>query len=1195
MSRAFNDPNLNCPLHRRATGLVRTLVVASSTLAILLVCYSMYEYSQRGGEARIKASKALHPARPAPPEAWKAAANAPTTQRKPGSSIGQMAVGEGRDIRLSLYPREGTRSVMEIEVRRYEPTGTGANEFMLFDPLIRMRTKDSRAVRITADRGVLNAERKSTGNLDPRRGHLSGNVLIEIDRLTEDERAALPEETRHKRDPSQLVTVELDLIEFDLEYSKIVVPRGGIHVTASDLDFTANDLEVWFDDEKGRIEYLRINDGGRLVLRDGGGQFGMGFSGGGSQGQDSVTIVQWLRNAITASLKTKELMTAVRAPVEDEKAAEKLETEPVPQSAEPTESVEQGIPVFALNAKGEDEDDKPADRYFVRIEEDVEVTQSLDGKMSTRLAADVLEILREVSAADKQRARSASEGTAGKPGGSAIAVREQTTLEWKTRLTLQTCKPDDPICTGNQGTTIIATGSPTRLVSPQWQVTCSHLRAQPDESKVWFEGNAVEPVVVRSASAGVTEGFEVYTERTGNDLHIKVKGPGSIRRSSDANGEEGAVVPALVTTGKGDRDRDGEGNDGIIEFSEGVELFGRFVEKTSLSFTQGVVTKENRVLDRAIFTGDVKMREDELQLDADSLVVHFGVEQRWRGDRQMIERLEGRGHVQLLRLEDRITCSEIDVTLSTDRDGRTIPLVATARGNVEATQSRRTIQARDRLVVDFEMVSRPAPPFNVRKVHAAAIEKGLDPSTVDFDAKRREHEAKQITEVGVKRLRADGEVVVVDPDQSLEITAERLDCRIVNGQNIAEAIVDGSDAGPASVRLDTFSVTGHRIILNVEDQWAEVPGQGHMTFQSLRDLDGSESDEPIPISITWRDWMKYQGRENRSVFNGDVHATSQATTTFDCDRLVVEFEDALSDRVGQSDSTDWWIFNDLVTGAGLGNRSAGAGRRSTSSGFNKKPAKILATGFASVETAELDPVSGKLLNRARLTGPSLSVDLRPNVSRMLIEGAGKLLLEDFRPLVRKVAQGNNQEEQGLFSLDSNAGPSKTLIEWEDAMWYDFAIAQTRFEGNVKLKHLSGAELEKVFGRVAGGSASAEAGRSTFLRCNVLTVDFLDRSERARRDGTQRMGGLSSDRLRQFQASGAVELQDKTEGLSVRADTVVFEKARQLLQVYGTPTRKAHIVHQKPGQSPNVFTTERLFYDLKSKRFDIYKPMFTRGQ
>ncbi|MCH8242245.1 MAG: hypothetical protein IH897_06500 [Planctomycetes bacterium] len=34
------------PRKRRAGGAVRTLVVASATLAILFVCYSMYQYSQ---------------------------------------------------------------------------------------------------------------------------------------------------------------------------------------------------------------------------------------------------------------------------------------------------------------------------------------------------------------------------------------------------------------------------------------------------------------------------------------------------------------------------------------------------------------------------------------------------------------------------------------------------------------------------------------------------------------------------------------------------------------------------------------------------------------------------------------------------------------------------------------------------------------------------------------------------------------------------------------------------------------------------------------------------------------------------------------------------------------------------------------------------------------------------------------------
>ena len=160
------------------------------------------------------------------------------------------------------------------------------------------------------------------------------------------------------------------------------------------------------------------------------------------------------------------------------------------------------------------------------------------------------------------------------------------------------------------------------------------------------------------------------------------------------------------------------------------------------------------------------------------------------------------------------------------------------------------------------------------------------------------------------------------------------------------------------------------------------------------------------------------------------------------------------------------------------------------------------------------------------------------------------------------------------------------------MWYDFSINQTRFEGNVSLKHFSGAALERIFGQaVGGGSTNTPAGRSTFLTCSVLTVDFFDRSERSRRPENRRMGGLNSDLLRQFEASRSVRLQDESEGLSLMADRVVYERDREILAIYGSPGRKVQIVHQEPGEPPKIIAVQRAFYNLKTGEMESLDSRF----
>ena len=431
----------------------------------------------------------------------------------------------------------------------------------------------------------------------------------------------------------------------------------------------------------------------------------------------------------------------------------------------------------------------------------------------------------------------------------------------------------------------------------------------------------------------------------------------------------------------------------------------------------------------------------------------------------------------------------------------------------------------------------------------------------------------------MKRLVADGEVTIVDPTDGLDIRADRVDCHLTDGSEISTALVVGTDAHPASAKLRDLTVTGAEIQLNVPDEWAIVPGPGRMTFHSYKDLDGRAVAESIPISVTWQERMKYQGRENRAAFVGDVHAAS-ASTTVDCDdRLIVEFDEVATPSSAHATEEDWWIFHDLfaeLSGAGKDQR-----RKIERRSFSKEPAHILATGKARVETSVFDLDSGERESRALLIGPRLSLNLRSDVSKMLIEGPGKLLLEDFRPAQEpnESKKTKPKKDTGFFSMARNSGPSKTLIEWKQLMWYDFSIDQTRFEGEVSLKHFSGAVLEKYFGVAKAGGAGTPPGRETYLTCDVLTVDFLDHNARRREPKQRQMGGLSGDRLRQFQASGSVELQDETENLWLLADRLVFERDRQILAIYGLPNQRARIYRYGKGTAHGTIQVERAFYNL----------------
>ena len=624
-----------------------------------------------------------------------------------------------------------------------------------------------------------------------------------------------------------------------------------------------------------------------------------------------------------------------------------------------------------------------------------------------------------------------------------------------------------------------------------------------------------------------------------------------------------------------------------IEFAESLHVTGRYESEVQTDYTGHVVSRERRVMDQATFLGSVRFTDGDTKLNADSMTMKFSpTAHATRG--QTIEKVKAVGHVHMVHAEDELTCREVELEMTIDGQGRAVPRVATALGDVEAVQQTRTIQARDKLVVTFEMINPSPPPFDSAKAFAEAVVTGeLD--TLDAIANRPNDAKPPQPRIGVRRLEAAGQVIIADPAQGLRIRAERLVCDVVDGQTITTAHVQGTEDHPCTVELESFTVTGRTIRIDARDQWADVPGPGRLSFLSYKDLDGRRLAEAIPIVITWTDWMKYRGRENRAVFVGSVHATSRTTTTFDCDRLEIEFDD-----VPEADPVrDRTIFEDV---AGRDDPSEKPkGLRFAGTRFGKEPARILATGHAVALTSEIDPDTGRMISRVRIEGPVLSVNLRHDVSKMLIEGPGSLLVEDNRP-VTDAATDASTSQPGLFGFDQANGASNTLIRWQTEMIYDFSIDQLRFEGDVQMKHFSGAELLKIRGAVAADTSTLPPGRATLMNCDVLAIDFLDRSEAASKKRVRRMGRLSAGRLAQFEASGHVVLQDRGQGLSLTAGRLVYLRDRALLSVYGSLGRKMQIVIQREGQLPIQASGTHLFYNLKTQRIEgIAAPTFQSRQ
>ncbi|MCH7813954.1 MAG: hypothetical protein IID40_08030 [Planctomycetes bacterium] len=393
--------------------------------------------------------------------------------------------------------------------------------------------------------------------------------------------------------------------------------------------------------------------------------------------------------------------------------------------------------------------------------------------------------------------------------------------------------------------------------------------------------------------------------------------------------------------------------------------------------------------------------------------------------------------------------------------------------------------------------------------------------------------------------------------------AETLDCTFRDGRQIDTALVTGTEAAPASVELNAFSIEGREVEIDVTGQSAHVPGRGRMTFLSLRDLDGRRRSEAIPMTITWSENMVFRGLQNRAILTGAVHAAT-AESVLDCGELIVDFAEpepaavqSDADGAGRNSRRNWWIFNPLVEYfAGPGHKQSD---RFLGQDFNKEPVLILATGGAVALTTKIDPVDGRVLSRGRIAGPKILVDLRSQV--MTIEDAGTLLIEDYER--SSSAQGDESDPRTPFGGLGVGSPSQTFITWSGQMAYYFGNQAVVFERGVEMRHRSGSMI--LGPGMAGESAEASGdsgatGRDAYLSCEELVIQFKERDAAGQPSSGGGAGRMSGFELSRFEATKRVHFQDG--GIVVGAYRISFDAERNELAIRGSRNAPAEIYDQR---------------------------------
>ncbi|NOX57469.1 MAG: hypothetical protein GXP29_01255 [Planctomycetes bacterium] len=986
---------------------------------------------------------------------------------------------------------------------------------------------------MSANQGHVQLKGNNPRRPDPKKGTLSGDVRIVIDRLSDEQRDLLPPDDRYKIDDERRVLIEMEDVTFDLEYARIQTERS-FSIESIEAKLAGVGLLLHYNEMDSRIEELVVREGREIEVS--------GLRGaGGESGAVKISQVQVEKKPDT-DIAPPGTDVATNGPADSDLPVVELD----PEKSEPqTESLDEYTAVFDDNVRvqqfeGEEQVGQLlADRLKILFDFGSKERQlAKRGRGKQRMVDDADTKDADTKDAETNGVKTVAPGdVADEEADSLLAANEpradeRVRLTWSGPLRVTSrhlAKPADP---DRRRLHVEATGKTVEVQDKQRTAVCTKLVYEDETGLVELYGTPDQPASVEVAGGGSLSGLEVKVDRTTGKGFVQ--GPGHLRSSGSRGlfgqaGGNSAGGGLFGSAGGGG----GSGGD-VFEVKFGGDVnatFGNIPFESVDSESGETKTTTIQTLHRAHFTGGVVMR-------------------------QGLERFES---------------ERVDIDFALNAQGELYPVRVHAFENVTVSQGKRYIKAAKELIADFISYEVPKPAFDLDQARSVAMSRGMNPDDLDWTKIEKDYTAKKKYRTGLRHIFADGAVSLRDASQELEIDCGRLRCQFTDDQAIDSGVVTPEPGRDAFVGLGEFSIAAPKDIeFSAVQQSAKVDGSGKMTFLTDRDFDGSELDTPTLVRIMWLERMAFEGLKNVANFSGKVHVSTDKST-YDCDQLRVDFVDAVKKpavpfvaQVGPRRSK-WWIFTPLVKSV---TRTSGGRTQFKISGpsLDKDPIFVQATGHVVVVNRNFREGSRRLKSRVQMKGPSMAIDLRKEFVR--IDGKGSMLIEDYKP-PRKPGQGGGAagESSGKssdsakrmtpFGSQSRDEPSQTYLGWASSMKYQYDVNIAQLDRDVQLVHRSGSKM-KMAAEILGEreAATLRDGRIATLDAQSLVVQFI-RTENDSKAGASR---LSGNEVQSFNASGQVYFVDS--GISAIAQQITFSRDDDTLQIIGTKDEPAQLFDER---------------------------------
>ena len=1104
--------------------MLRKLLLATSTLAVILVFFLVYHLGTGGATETVD-----DPAEVALAQTDLTLPQVPESQ--PVQELPQIKgvpIGEGgKKAWVTWYDKKTRKAKIQFRAATWEPVSD--TEFHLLDLEVRMMMPGGQIAEVQADEGEILLSPGDLSEASIRRGWVKGQVQIRIDRTSPQWREQNPDRRDMAQHPEKIVRLWMDELHFDLELARLEA-ESEFRAQSAEADLQGYGLLLRWNEEEDRIDYLEITRGERLEF-------------------------QGLRSKMDFTLLNSEAQVVEDAPTAALEATPAEPTE-APSKLARAEPQEEDPDLLQLDFAQEKEPRRPV-TYRACFSKNIVAEQRRGLEPLGKLEADSLALLFDAGQFEEVAAGESESDTAKEQKAEATGPEAEQTklvLTW-----------DGPLIVEPQGQVesepharrfqVEATGKPVRLTDKQGSAGCDRLVYHNETGRLWLHGRPEAPVNISAGPRRSMRAETMFYDRRENTARLT--GPGEMKASTRRFGTN---QPAKLDTGMDIP----AGDETVIRWTQSVEL-----EMSQSKFTvRDPATGEAKTakspwIKRAVLDGSVFLGQQDQQARGEHLEIDFAPPRKPGRLLSDVRRFESQGAVRLTRGYDDIRCDHMTIDMTTTPDGRNVPTQAWAEGHPTAQQHRRIIRARDSMMVTMGEIPRPQTEPTVEDAKLLARSRGIDPDQVDWDEWARKRAAR--TETAIVSLDARGEVQVDDEERELRVRAEQLQCTFPDGRQIQRANIMAPPGRLAEVHLEDFAITGQHIELDAAEPWALVPGSGEVEFYSDQDLDGKKLERPLPVVVSWEGKMELRGGVNQLHFEQGVRATStdqgREHYTLDCHKLSLSFIDLPAPQTiprPAKQSSEYWIFEPLVRrlAGRQSERSSLFGAEAPRRKFRKKPVFMLADGAAVALFSEYNPATNALQNRMRMAGPRIAVDLRHQSTN--VEGAGNLLVEDYRLPGKRRRQARRRSSDSLLGDWAAGGPSQTLFTWENSMSFLTRRNLAIFDQNVQMTHRAGAEM--VLGRRVAEARNLEVtqlqklkGRKTSLNCSNLLVEF---ARQASGEGGELMGTARSAQLRLIEATGPVTLQDG--GKTLVGQRLIYLRDSGLVTIHARPGREAHI-------------------------------------